>query len=331
MKPYISKYKKNPIYESYLKEFNKIISPIQDQISKNLREPKRTTIFLLGTPRCGHTLLGQLMIERFRLAYPSNFIARFWKAPGIGARIQSLILSNFDEIDHRDTNKYKSEHGSTKGLKGLHEFSYFWNDFLNFEDTHSLTKEELKKINKKKILRYIASLEHELGNIPVLFKNGQLGFQASFFAKILPKSVFIYCRRNSLYTAQSIVLMREKRLGDRNVWFGFRPPEYTYLKDKPWAEQIAGQIIYIHKHLKSQFELIEKGRTLFLNYEDICDNPKKEINKIVKLIENQGENLEVIGDVPDGFECQNINKLPEKELDLLKEKLNQTEKEVQNE
>lgn len=310
-------YQKDPIHEAQLRELNELLYSLQEKISEGLDVPHRVSIFLVGTPRCGHTLTGQLMISRFRLAYPTNFVARFWRAPGVGARIQRLVVEAVSAGLPSDKTDYVSEHGATRGLKDLHEFSYFWQEIFNFGETHALSEEEWNRVDTKKLLRLIASLEHEFGDIPVLFKNGQLGFQVARLAKILPRAVFICCQRNPLYVAQSIVLMREKRFGNRNTWFGFRPPEYPRLINLPWWEQIAAQVMFIRKHLHRQFKKIEKNRTLILNYEDVCASPEKAMEKVAKLVEHQGDSLEIIGDIPKSFVCRNIPQLSSDDLNRL--------------
>ena len=75
------RYQKDKEVEKRIERLNMLLLPLQEKISKGMKVPKRTTIFLLGLPRSGHTLLAQLMISHFHLAYPTNFVARLWKAP----------------------------------------------------------------------------------------------------------------------------------------------------------------------------------------------------------------------------------------------------------
>lgn len=326
MKFSLSPYAKNEILESKMKELNEILLPIQEEISKGIEHPKRTIVFLLGLPRSGHTLLAQLMITRFYLAYPTNFVAKLWKAPGLAARLQKLVLEPAMRDYHSDFFQFESDQGLTHGIFGIHEFGYFWREILNFGETHALSDEEWKRVNKEKLIRLVASLEFEFGDLPVLFKNGQLIFQAFKLAELFPKSVFLCCLRNPLYVAQSLVIARQKRFGNKREWFSFRPPEYIWLKDLPWWEQVAGQVVYIQYHLEKQMEKILSERVLWLYYEEICDNPRKVMKIIEEFVSRYDRPLKIKKEVPDKFVLGNNMLLPKSELELLKKSLKKFER-----
>jgi len=326
----LSLYQKDEKLEKRMRELNNMLLLIQEEISKPLKVPKRPTIFLLGLPRSGHTLLAQLLVTRFHLAYPTNFIARLWKVPGLVARIQRIALEPAIENYSSDSTQFESNQGLTTGVYGIHEFGYFWKEIFNFKKTHSLTDEEWERVNKERLLRLVASLEYEFGNLPVLFKNGQLIFQAARLSRLFPKSVFICVLRDSLYVAQSLAINRQKRFGNRKEWFSFRPPEYSWLKDLPWWEQIGGQVVYIKHHLKKQMEQIPSERVLWFHYEKICGNSKKTMKSIEEFIARHDKPLKIKKDVPERFTQRNIWLLPQHDLELFKKSLKKFEENIKH-
>jgi len=326
----LSPYQKDEKLEKRMIELNTMLLTLQEEISKGMKAPKKPAIFLLGLPRSGHTLLAQLLITRFHLAYPTNFVARLWKVPGLAARIQRLALESAMFNYPSDLMKFESDQGLTWGVYGIHEFGYFWREIFNFGETHSLTDEEWERVDKERLLRLVASLEYEFGDLPVLFKSGQLIFQATRLSKLFPKSVFICCLRDSLHVAQSLAVSREKRFGNREEWFSFRPPEYVWLKSLPWREQISGQIAYIKYHLKKQMEQIPSDRVLWLHYEEICDNPRRTMKLVEKLLSRYNELLKIKNELPEKFAKRNITKLSQPEVELLKKSLRKSEANIEH-
>ena len=326
----LSPYQKDEKLEKRMRELNRMLLLLQEEISKGMKAPKKPTIFLLGLPRSGHTLLAQLLITRFHIAYPTNFVARLWKVPGLAARIQRLVLEPAMVNYPSELMQFESDQGLAWGVYGIHEFGYFWRDIINFGETHSLSDEEWERVDKEGLLRLVASLEYEFGDLPVLFKNGQLIFQAARLAKLFPKSVFICCLRDSLYVAQSLVISREKRFGNREEWFSFRPPEYVWLKSLSWWEQISGQVVYIKYYLKKQMEQISSDRVLWLHYEEICDNPGRTMKLVKEFLSRHNELLKIKKELPGKFAIRNIPMLSQGEVELLKKGLKKFEANIEH-
>ena len=53
--------------------------------------PRRPVVFVVGVPRSGTTLTYQVLAATGAFAYPSNVVARFWRRPGHGVRVQRLL------------------------------------------------------------------------------------------------------------------------------------------------------------------------------------------------------------------------------------------------
>jgi len=317
----LRKYHKDQREEHELAETNSLLAQVNDKLHPGLDAPSLPTVFVLGTQRSGHTLVGQLLITRFRFAYPSNFIARFWRAPGIGARLQRLIIDrNLESRSREDI--YRSEHGATKGAYGLHEFGYFWSEVFRFGETHVLSDDELRRVDKAKLRRDVALLEAESGKLPTLFKNGTLGFQASFLADVFPLSVFVYCRRGLLWVAQSTLEMRLNRFGSKDRWFSFRPKEYPQLLKRPYHEQIAGQVVYVRRHVEAELAAIEASRGFIVDYENACRDPRGVIAMIGNWLGNRGCVFDILGEIPDSFVCRNEQRIHDEDFRLLQEALN---------
>jgi len=314
-------YQKNRQIEELLADTNARLEPVEQEIRKQYTEPELPSIFLIGLPRSGHTLAGQILTTRYKLAYPSNFIARLWKTPILGTRLQKTALDQSfgGKFPKQD---YTSEHGLTFGPYGLHEFGYFWSRFFDFEENHYVNKQKLSTLDTDWLKSVVAGMQKESGGLPVLFKNGTIGFQAGFISQIFPKSIFIFCIRDPLYVCQSIFNVRVKRFGAKEAWFGFKPPEYNRLKELRWDEQIAGQVVSTYKALKKQLQNIPEDRKLIVKYEELCQDTGFFCREVNRLTELHGWRLNKKEEIPSAFTFKNEKNIDEKEFQMIKDALN---------
>ncbi len=313
-------YQKDRQIEDILADTNARLETVEQEIRKQYSEPALPSIFLIGLPRSGHTLAGQILTTRYQLAYPSNFIARLWKAPLLGTRLQRVGLDqSFGGKPAQQD--FESEHGLTFGPYGLHEFGYFWSGFFDFEENHDINKQKLSTLDTEWLKSVVAGMEKESGGLPVLFKNGTIGFQAGFIADIFPRSLFVFCVRDPLYVCQSILNMRIKRFGRKEIWFGFKPAEYEHLKELPWYEQIAGQAAATYKAMKRELNQIPDNRKMIIDYERLCKDAHDFSKKVEEMFNSQGADLKIKREVPPEFECRNRKSVNENDFQLIKDAL----------
>src|SRR5688572_22353457 len=84
-------YRKDPANEEGLRALNELLEPIQKQLEVQFKSPRLPVVFIIGAPRSGTTSVSQLLAYSGRFAYISNFLARFWLAPLIGAKIEIAL------------------------------------------------------------------------------------------------------------------------------------------------------------------------------------------------------------------------------------------------
>jgi len=184
--------------EKYLHQFNELVAKHSWELPENTLPP----IFIVGAPRSGTTLLTQVLISSFELGYIDNISSKFWTNPLMGVIISNAI----EPFQDRILSDYSSNIGFTKGANGPHEFGYFWKRWFSYGKTHELTDAELKRIPSNEIQKEIHQLS-SFFNIPFLFKNAvAITLQVAFLARIFPKAIFLYCNRDPLFNAQSLLL-----------------------------------------------------------------------------------------------------------------------------
>lgn len=262
-----------------INKLNQILAekgPLLDCYERTGPAPRLPVIFIVGLPRSGTTPLAQMLIQRFRLGYASNLIARFWKAPELG-----IVLTREISADPgRASCALESRYGFTAGYEGHHEFGYFWRRWFDFNETHYLNQNAQSRVDITGLLKALSVMEYTWER-PLFFKNpAALPLQTAFLSRILPASLFIYIKREHLPIAVSLFNGRRKYMGDTNRWFSIKPPEYLSLKERTIPEQIAGQVYYTQRELNRQLGQVPDQRRCSLSFSDLCRDPDKELDKI---------------------------------------------------
>jgi hypothetical protein len=272
-------FQKEARQESRLRELNELLSPVEESLWAPGAAPARPTVFVVGAPRSGTTLLAEVLAQTGAFAYPTNFVARFWNAPALGMRIQAALGLAGDA----PASSFASTYGTTTGWAGPHEFGYFWTRWLRFGETHKLSDDELARVDGAGLLRQLAAME-EAGERPLFFKNLACGLQAGFFARLLPRSVFVLCRRSHVHTMQSLVQARRRVLGDLNAWFSLRPAETPRLAGLPPYEQVAHQIRCVLADIEGALAELPAGRVLEVEYDDLCADPRGQAARVLAAV-----------------------------------------------
>jgi hypothetical protein len=311
----VAPYFKDAHIELILDQVNDALVPLESKLIAKFKQPKYPIILITGPPRSGTTLVMQLLIACFDVGYISNLMARFWKAPYIGALL-------FQELRRRQPPQamdFASELGATYGYEGPHEFGFFWQRWFPYNQTRQRSLENLKNTDFELLRRELAAVE-SVFDAPLAFKNPIVfSLHMDILAQVLPTTVFVVCRRDPVYTAQSLLLSRLKAHGRKEAWFSIKPKEYAQLQKRPYAEQIAGQIYYTEKRIQESLSKIPSWRYVTIAYEKLCSAPMDELKRIQKLVEQNGGKLRPTGYVPTPFESRNVQRVNDTEFKQLNE------------
>ena len=271
---------KDQEFESYLSLLNSSLCEIEESLYKELEE-EYPTIHIIGTARSGTTLLTQVISTYLKVGYINNLIAAFWKAPLFGIQLSKRLLGQ----DYQSS--FTSFFGRTANVYEPHEFTYFWNYHLAYPDLQQKGAEHEKKISwdilKKVLLNMTNMLER-----PLLFKSVLLGFHSNHLFQILPKTCFIYIKRNYIDNAISLLKYREKMLGSVDLWVSLKPLQYNWLKNEDIYVQVVGQILFLEHEYLEQLKTIPDANKLFVSYEEVCNNTEKVVIQVKEMIRTQG-------------------------------------------
>jgi len=226
------------------------------------------SLFILAAPRTGSTLLYQLLINKFRFFYFSNFTnSFFYRTPFFGSLVNFWIYKNKRVL-------YKSSYGKTKDLFGPSESSLIFKQW--FGGTHPSQNYSKDFFNNMDIKMYFTykSIYDNLGKMPILTKNAWNCFRVKSLVTLFRESCyFIFLKRDirkASFSDYKSKIQHNKLYG----WNSATPSNYLDLnKFEPYVRSIEQQFEinnFVEKELKS---LCDKNNFLEVWYEDLFQKP----------------------------------------------------------
>ncbi|MFC4700671.1 sulfotransferase [Glaciecola siphonariae] len=262
-----------------------IVLPPQDEAQASSHKPN---LYIIGCPRSGTTVLLQYLARTQIWDVPSNLMARFTSSPYIGLLVQQLLL---DEGTLSPTNSdYKSHYGRSKGLLNTNEFFHFFRRYIDTIDIAHLSESQIQNARIKEMFSKLNE-PSRLSGKPFLTKAMMLQYNLTDFAAHCSKDIFLYTKREPIFTMQSIYQARIKETGCINTWWSAKPAQYPSLKDLPYASQIAGQVYYTEKAIEAGLRSLDSKRYVQIAYEDLVSNPAGILNSICDKYQQNGFDL----------------------------------------
>jgi LPS sulfotransferase NodH len=258
--------------------------------------PAAAPVWVVGLPRSGTTLACQILVASLTLGYVNNFVARFWKAPLVGARLSRIL--GLTDVDR----SWSSEFGKTRGLEGIHEFSYYWNQLLGYSGSGRFSPREAGlRVDWSRLQRSVSNLDRALGS-PALFKLMAGAFYLERFMVLFPRSLVVHVERDAFDVACSLAQGRLHHHGDLDRWWSIYTDDYEELVQQPYWRQIPRQVIYYRGVLERGLAALPGDRVISVRYEDLCADPAALVDAVHDYYAHQ-EGLAVRrrGRTPDPF------------------------------
>lgn len=279
---------RQPSTDEYLAGLNQLVLQGEQRVAP--RDPTPVPLVLvLGAPRSGTTLLTQWMAAN-GLGYPSNLAARFWQVPYFAGQLQRLLtdpaLHFRDELAVGETNPFESQYGKTSGILSVHEFSFFVRQFFPVTVGERVLPELRQEAAVHEFLRAVSLFGHGLGRA-VAMKGLLLQYELDWF-RGHDHVLLIHVYRNEIANACSILKHREKVAGDRNEWISVRPPEFTWLRDLPATQQVAGQVFFTNRWIQRQLTELPISQSLSVSHEEFCEAPNHLYEHVRNWLVGQG-------------------------------------------
>ncbi len=287
-------FSRNENLEDLLEKMSGLLEPANEQLLGQASGEIHSKLFVVGALRSGTTLLTQWLANTGLVAYPTNLLSRFFGAPLVGAKIQQLLTDrryNFrnEILDFNSEIDFSSDNGKTKGALAPNEFWYFWRRFVPFGDLDYMPPDELwRKANLQGFrdeLNALANIFEKPFAMKAMIMNQNIPVLAGQFDKAL----FVWIRRDPIFTIQSALEARKRQHGDINAWYSFKIKEYPELSKLDPLESVAGQIAAINRSIELGIVDLPENQKLVVQYEDFCMRPEYYYNEITRQLASQGD------------------------------------------
>lgn len=294
----LASFKRNLRLEDLLATISASLKEAGRPAKKSVEQP---TLFIVGAPRTGSTYCMQWLAASGAFTYPSNFIARFWTAPFLGAVVQEMLVNpDFDfrgEFADIRPNAVtpSSEVGKTAGMLSPSEFWFFWREHFPGDGDLGL---DLSKAGEDQFATFRDEIVRfaDVRNRPAAMKAKIINHQIEAFASGVPKALFLFMDRDPVDVAWSLLESRRRIYGDDSRWWSFKTPDYEFLQALDPLKQVVGQIQSIRRDVQRALSHLPSNRWLRVDYSDLCKDPNGEYSRVVDLfnahgVELQGRNM----------------------------------------
>jgi Sulfotransferase family len=248
-------------------------------------------ILILGAPRCGSTLLAQVMIGCLDVSYLSNLHCALHGSPALAERLVRL--------GPRPAMVYESRHGATSGWLAPSECGPFWYRFFR-RNPQRVAPAEADPRSMARLRASVAAFQAAAGR-PIVFKNLICSLRVAATARALPEALFVVVHRDLLANARSLLAARLDVTGSYERWWSAQPPGYEALVRLPPEEQVVGQIRGVAATIAADRAEVGGDRFVDVHYEQLCADPAAVVRSVCELAGAHGHLLRRLADPPAAF------------------------------
>ena len=270
----MTRIRKDPHIERSLALMNGCLIGAEEFLIDEFEAPEHPIVFVIGAQRSGTTVLTQALATLYRISYPSNLIARFWRAPYLGALVSRSLQLGEQNMT------FRSDFGGTGGLSGPHEFSYFWRQWFP-DSAQNAQPWDMSAAQAALLTKELAAWQ-AAADEPLLFKNLlEVVPNIQSLAALFPTAVFLNVSRDDLFVIQSTYESRMNYAGDHAEWFGVKPTNFReVIKTADPLLQVVEQVHYVKQDIAESLAALAKNRYLNLRYENLIADPGGTIGAI---------------------------------------------------
>jgi hypothetical protein len=252
-------------------------------------------IFIIGAPRTGTTLFYQVLIDRYKFGYFSNFMAAFPLAPAIAAWWQRTASSR-----PAPRPEYTSDRGRTDGPHGPNEAGAFWYRWFPRGDNIYVPPGATPAASLAELRREVAGMSR-IFRSSVVFKNVYNSMRIAPLTEATPEASFVVCRRNPLDTAQSILKNRVQTYQAKDRWWSLPPREFSEIRRHPYWEQVAEQVFYTYEQISRDAQALGADRFYDVHYEELCRDVHGTLAGLERFLDQRNVEARIRGEVPRQF------------------------------
>jgi len=269
------------------------LRPVEHALLRSSRTPAHPPCFIIGPPRSGTTLLYELLITRFRVAYISNLAHRLFDVPVAASWLGRPWIMRWQ-------GRFESRYGHIRGMGAPNEGGWVWSrwmsgmDPMDASDASSLPVEEIRGT--------VAGVERSLGG-PFLNKNVVFSVRMKLLDAIFPDCLFVEVQRDVRANIRSIVRAERSEGGPRDAsgWWSVKPRGWRQHCHQGPAHRAAAQVRGVHDDIAVDAGGLGPSRLLSVRYEEMCEDPEAAADRVGAFLKQGGSALAERGNLPRAF------------------------------
>lgn len=283
IKDFKGSYRKNTERENILDILNnELISAHDTLINPDVDD--QVSIHVIGAPRSGTSLVTQYLVSALDLAYPSNLFAAFYRVPLFGVEFVKRFLTE------NSISNFESNFGRTVGPFEPHEFGYFWNMHLKYDDFQGKASSHEQHVDWKNLNLILNNIAASFDK-PVVYKSFLLGFHAKRMIRENPKTLFVHVERDIVENAMSLLKFREEVYGSVEEWVSIKPRDYNQISSLSSHEQVVHQVVLLNQDYRYELELAPALNVIKINYEKFCERPEILTEEVEQRLKAMSQNV----------------------------------------
>jgi hypothetical protein len=271
----------------------------------------RGGIFILCLPRSGSTLTFQAVCHGLKVAYFSNLWHAFYHVPFLGKKLSEIGSINY-------SSNFKSNYGYVSGLFGPAEGLKFWSYWLGCGLRDSQTNTLNDEVYGKRSEYIEKVIRHKSGRP---FASAYIGHSLipDRVSEVFHNSVFIRLKRDPIANALSLYKAYQRNKSNNFSAMTKEVESFNFLND---YEKAASQVYWLNKRLDSS---IVAKKSLAISYEDICNDPMKEIERIKNFCDLNGVHVDYKFKLPNNFKLNAVDLIHDNDAIRIREEFSKLE------
>ncbi|RMG96146.1 MAG: sulfotransferase [Chloroflexi bacterium] len=276
----------------------------EKRLAQQQYELRYSPVFLVAPPRAGTTLTRQLIAWALPTSYLTNLLMMGWRSLKRPLPLSTARLVTRFGWHHFDAT-FESNYGYTEGRGAPAEAEPVWDYWFGVRYT-AVSPDQLSLAQKTQIYQAVAGTEHAFG-YPFVNKTTVLSLRIRALVDIFPNALFINIVRDPLDTAQSIYRARKSGY-DR--WLGPKPPQCKPDGQPVW-QQVCDQVYYTEQFIAQERAIVGDSCFLDIHYKSLCAQPRQEIARIARFMNEHGAPVPQPRQVPASFRRSHGRKVDE--------------------
>ena len=203
--------------------------------------------------------------------------------------------------------------GWGRPTEGTDIWEYFFGTRRDAVEPGDMTQEQ------ERIIYEAVAATEKIFRLPFVNKTIDTSVRVRALAKIFPSASFIQMKRDPVDVVQSIYRIRLKKPGQG--YFGARPQQCRETDGQDLIEQVCRQVYYLERNLAYDRSVLGDERFLSVSYRNVCADPRGQVRRVAKFMNDGGAPARVTRRVPPSFERSHGKKVDGDEYDAIRSRL----------